>query len=100
MSNIPQQFCVPDVVQRVEWSPYPGHICGKDLCVSKFSLVWKPECLTAYVEELERNLEMPVQLEDALEAGNVDAACFCLRIWIMQGLQGFTRGWPTARDSG
>eukprot|EP00983_Pelagomonas_calceolata_P061116 1146677-Pelagomonas_calceolata.AAC.1 len=53
-------------------------------CASKMSLLWKPELRPAYVNELERNLEMPVQLEAALEAGNVDTACFCLRSWITQ----------------
>eukprot|EP00983_Pelagomonas_calceolata_P124088 1161071-Pelagomonas_calceolata.AAC.11 len=51
---------------------------GWDVCVRKH------EQQDAYVGELERNLEMPVQLEAALDAGNIETTCFCLRSWLMQ----------------
>eukprot|EP00967_Tisochrysis_lutea_P098898 scaffold146472_cov14-Tisochrysis_lutea.AAC.1 len=44
------------------------------------------------------NLEMPVQLEAALEAGNVDTACFCLRSWIMQAASGHHVGMCKVQD--
>jgi len=77
-------FNVPDAVQGADWIPSFEHVCGMGQCASKLSLIWKHERQSVYVEELERNLEMPVQLEAALEAGNIDTACFCLRSWIMQ----------------
>jgi len=36
------------------------------------------------VEQLELNLELQVQFEAAIDAGNLDTAAFCLRSWIMQ----------------
>lgn len=77
-------FCVPDFVPSVDWNLYSQHVCGMGRCASKMNLHWKAERQVAYVEELERNLEMPLQLETALDAGSVDTACFCLRSWIMQ----------------
>eukprot|EP00983_Pelagomonas_calceolata_P065747 1148714-Pelagomonas_calceolata.AAC.1 len=67
-------FRVPDVVPNADWTPSPEHVCGMGRCASKLSLTWRHERQLTYVEELERNLEMLVQLEDALEAGNIDTA--------------------------
>eukprot|EP00983_Pelagomonas_calceolata_P039842 1137359-Pelagomonas_calceolata.AAC.2 len=85
-------FRVPDVVPNVDWTPSPEHACGMGRCASRLSLIWKHEQQLVYVEELEKNLEMPVQLEVALEAGNIDTACFCLRSWIMQAASEHTVG--------
>eukprot|EP00983_Pelagomonas_calceolata_P014336 456552-Pelagomonas_calceolata.AAC.1 len=41
---------------------------------------------------------MPVQLEAALEAGNVDTACFCLRSWIMQAANKYHVGMCKVQD--
>eukprot|EP00983_Pelagomonas_calceolata_P003682 120682-Pelagomonas_calceolata.AAC.1 len=35
---------------------------------------------------------MPVQLEAALDAGNIDIACLCLRSWMMQAVSEQTVG--------
>mmetsp|Transcript_418 Transcript_418/g.1002 ORF Transcript_418/g.1002 Transcript_418/m.1002 type:complete len:905 (+) Transcript_418:594-3308(+) len=85
-------FRIPDVVPNVDWTPSPEHVCGMGRCASRLSLTWKHERQLAYVEELERNLEMLVQLEAALDAGNIDTACFCLRSWIMQAASEQTVG--------
>jgi len=82
--SITLSFNVPDFLPGVDWSTEPDHVCGRGVCASKLNLFWKQERQALYVDELEKNLEMPVQLEAALEAGNVDTACFCLRSWIMQ----------------
>eukprot|EP00983_Pelagomonas_calceolata_P055995 1144406-Pelagomonas_calceolata.AAC.3 len=46
----------------------------------------------AFVEELEKHLEMLVQLEAALDAGNIDTACFCLRSWMIQAARAHNIG--------
>eukprot|EP00983_Pelagomonas_calceolata_P009944 322187-Pelagomonas_calceolata.AAC.2 len=73
-------FCVPDVVPNADWTPSPEHACGMGRCASKLSRNWKHERQHAYVEELERNLEMQVQLEAALDAGNINMACFAYEV--------------------
>ena len=62
-----------------DWEDGPEHVCGRGMCASNLSLVWKPERQQAYVGQLEKNEEMQVQFEDAVDAGNVDTAAFCLR---------------------
>ena len=74
--SITLSFNVPDFLPGVDWSTEPDHVCGRGVCASKLNLFWKQERQALYVDELEKNLEMPVQLEAALEAGNVDTACF------------------------
>eukprot|EP00967_Tisochrysis_lutea_P000421 scaffold542_cov23-Tisochrysis_lutea.AAC.1 len=48
-------------VPNVDWTLYPhhDHLCRMGRCASEMSLLWKPERQYAYVDELERNLEMP-----------------------------------------
>lgn len=67
-----------------DWEVGPEHVCGRGMCASKLALVWVPERQQAYVEQLEKNEEMQVQFEAAVDAGNVDTAAFCLRSWIVQ----------------
>eukprot|EP00983_Pelagomonas_calceolata_P000009 292-Pelagomonas_calceolata.AAC.1 len=52
-------FRIPDVVPNVDWTPSPEHVCGMARCAGRLSSTWKHEWQLAYVEELERNLEMP-----------------------------------------
>ena len=77
-------FKVKEDAACADWEVGPEHVCGRGMCTSKLSLVWKPEQQQAYIEQLEKNEEMQVQFEDAVDAGNVDTAAFCLRSWIWQ----------------
>jgi exonuclease III len=55
------------------------HVCKPGGCGSKLSLKWKPERAQIYAQVLLANSEIQDQFKQAIEAADVEKACFCVR---------------------
>ena len=45
---------------------------------------WRPERAGAYAEVLTEQIELQEQFESAIERGDIDCACFCIRSMVDQ----------------
>lgn len=64
---------------RIDWAPFPEHVCKPCGCGEKLSLKWDPACAQAYAQYIDEDEVMLPQFHAACEQGDVEKACFCIR---------------------
>ena len=72
-----------ETAPNVDWHT-SRHVCRPGGCGERYTLQWIPTPNFAYVKKLEENHDMERQFMTALEQGDSEKACFCLRSWITQ----------------
>ena len=60
------------------------HVCKPGGCGTRMRWKWHPERAGAYAEVLTEQIELQEQFESAIERGDIDCACFCIRSMVDQ----------------